>query len=88
MPTIKQRICLMRAHNSICRYCNLPIENLAVLEIDHVECVGEAAPVVRIAWIASGEVSYRCSYSWEKRGLRMEREGGVAGENPPLRMGA
>ena len=36
MPTIKQRICLMRAHNSICRYCNLPIDNLAVLEIDHV----------------------------------------------------
>jgi hypothetical protein len=26
----------MKALNSICRYCNLPIENLAVLEIDHV----------------------------------------------------
>lgn len=36
MPSIKQRVCLMRAHKAICRYDNRLIESLADLEIDHI----------------------------------------------------
>jgi hypothetical protein len=36
MPSQKQRVALMRAYKSVCRYCNKLIESLAELEIDHI----------------------------------------------------
>jgi 5-methylcytosine-specific restriction endonuclease McrA len=36
VPTIKQRVSLLRAHKGICPYCNQPIVSLADLEIDHI----------------------------------------------------
>lgn len=36
MPSIKQRVSLMRAHKAICPYDNRLIESLADLEIDHI----------------------------------------------------
>ena len=36
MPSIKQRVSLLRAHKGICPYCNKPIASLAELEIDHI----------------------------------------------------
>lgn len=47
MPSIKQRVSLMRAHKAICRYCNRLIESLADLEIDHV--IPESLPSDELA---------------------------------------
>jgi hypothetical protein len=36
MPSIKQRVSLLRAYKGICPYCNQPIASLADLEVDHI----------------------------------------------------
>src|SRR4051812_3144094 len=36
MPSIKQRVSLVRAYKGICPYCNQPIASLADLEVDHI----------------------------------------------------
>src|SRR5882762_6652991 len=36
MPSMKQKVALLNAHNSVCRYCDRRIESFADLEIDHI----------------------------------------------------
>jgi hypothetical protein len=36
MPTIKQRVALLRAHNWVCPYCQKTIDSLSNSEIDHI----------------------------------------------------
>jgi hypothetical protein len=66
MPSIKQRICLMRAHKSICRYCNLPIDNLAVLEIDHVipESLTPEELMPLLARLGKPELEVNSYFNW------------------------
>src|ERR1700733_4213262 len=47
MPKFKERIAIMRAHNSICFYCKKLIDSLELLEIDHI--IPESLPKHQLA---------------------------------------
>lgn len=63
---MKQKVALLNAHNSICRYCDRRIESFADLEIDHIvpEHLSEQKRMELLTRIGEPTLDIQSYYNW------------------------
>lgn len=63
---MKQKVALLNAHNSICRYCDRRIESFADLEIDHIvpEHLSEQKRAELLTRIGEPDLDIQSYYNW------------------------